>query len=63
VVFRLLLAAPSDLGQLQFLLDLAATTDSFLVFAIGLDCWNPDKEEWDCPEKLLLNGSVTPFSY
>ena len=30
---------------LWFLLDIAATTDSCLVFAIGLDCWYPDNKD------------------
>ena len=42
MVFQLLLAASVDSrrfsGALRFLLDLAITADSCLVFAIGLDC-------------------------
>jgi hypothetical protein len=36
----------------------AAAIDLCLVFAIGLNCWYPDNEEWDCPKELQQN----PFS-
>ena len=28
-----------------------------------LDCWYPDKEDWNCPPKLLLYRSTSPFTY
>jgi hypothetical protein len=61
VAFQLLLAAFSDSSwfsrALWFLLDQAAATDWCLVFAIMLDCWYPDNEDWNCPKELLLNRS------
>jgi len=32
------------------------------VFVIELDCWYPDKEEWNCPKELPLNISTALFS-
>lgn len=67
-ISRAILAALADscwFGNraLRFLLDSAAIVDSYLVFAIELNCWYPNDEEWNCPKKLLLNRSTTPFSY
>lgn len=39
----------------RFLLDGAAVIDLCLVFAIGLDCWNPEKKEQTLHKELLLN--------
>jgi hypothetical protein len=33
------------------------------VFAIELDCWYADKEEWNHLKELPLNRFAIPFSY
>jgi hypothetical protein len=48
---------------LRFLLDQATAIDSCLMCAIGLDCWYPDNIKLNHLEELLLNRSMTPFSY
>lgn len=45
-----------------FLRNRATTTDSGSVFAIELDCWYPNSEEWGRPKELLLNRPTAPFS-
>jgi hypothetical protein len=30
--------------------DWIATADSYVVFAMGLDCWYPDNKDWTCPQ-------------
>jgi hypothetical protein len=34
---------------------LALSAGSCLVFAVELDCWYPDNEEWKYLKELLLN--------
>jgi hypothetical protein len=65
--FLMILAASVDSwgldGALWFLLDWPAATDLCFMFAIGMDCWDPDNEDWNCLKNLLLNRSTNPFSY
>jgi hypothetical protein len=46
---------------LRFLLDLAITADSCLVFAIGLDCWHPDNEGWNRPQRTTSKQVHNPL--
>jgi hypothetical protein len=67
VVSWLLLVASTGSCQFvrasRFLLGQATATYSCLVFAIRLDYWYPDKEDWNHSKELLLSGSTTPLSY
>ena len=66
VVFRLILSTSTDSCQfgvtLLFRLNHACATDSCLVFAIELDYWYPDNEQWNCPKEVLLYRPKTLFS-
>lgn len=45
-----------------FLQDSATETDSCLVFAIALDCWYPDNEDWNCLQRTTSKqGHKTLF--
>ena len=35
--------------------DWTSCTDSYLVFATGLNCWYPDNEDWTCLQRTISN--------
>lgn len=55
MVFWLIVAASMDFcpfdRALWFVLDQTSTAALCLVLAIELDCWYPNNNEWNCPQR------------
>lgn len=48
-------------GAVQFLLDWAAATDLYLMFAIGLNCWYLDNKEWCHSQRTTSKQKQWPW--